>query len=81
MGRNWQRHARASIVSLDEDRCGIPGGMGTRQALADAANRGTGLLSTRGGGRDAAAAGRTGAVASHACGERVGHVAHSMHDV
>ena len=53
--------------------------MGTWQVLPSTMYRGTGLLSTRGGGHDAAVTGLTAAVASHARGGCVGRVAHSTH--
>ena len=45
--------------------------MGTWQALPSAMYRGTGLLTTRGGGLNAAGTGLQAAVASHSRGERV----------
>ena len=54
-------------------------GAGTWQALPNTTDRGGRLLSTRGGGYDAATAGLLAAVASHARSRRVERVAHYMH--
>ena len=54
------------------------GGAGTWQVLPSAMYRGTGLLTTRGGGFSAATAALLAAVASRARGGCVERVAHSM---